>query len=59
MIPRKSIPQIQSRRTMLENQPRNMTCQNCLQIGHWSYECRNQKVYLVRESRSSLLKKGT
>ena len=32
-----------------------MQCQKCLQMGHWTYECKNQKAYVQRESRSKAL----
>lgn len=31
-------------------------CQKCLQIGHWSYQCKNQAVYAPRPSKTSILK---
>lgn len=31
-------------------------CQKCLQIGHWSYQCKSQPVYAPRPSRTSILK---
>ncbi|KAL0483627.1 zinc finger CCHC domain-containing protein [Acrasis kona] len=33
----------------------NQQCQKCLQYGHWTYECKNQRVHLVRPSRSKRL----
>jgi hypothetical protein len=40
------------------NQPRNwegdgsQQCQKCLEIGHWSYQCKNPRVYAQRQSRT-------
>ncbi|KAK9733002.1 hypothetical protein RND81_04G037500 [Saponaria officinalis] len=31
-------------------------CQKCLQLGHWTYECKNERVYVARPSRTQLLK---
>lgn len=31
-------------------------CQRCLQPGHWTYECKNEPVYISRPSRSQQLK---
>ncbi|KAJ0980598.1 hypothetical protein J5N97_008853 [Dioscorea zingiberensis] len=31
-------------------------CQKCFQPGHWTYECKNERVYMPRPSRSQLLK---
>jgi hypothetical protein len=31
-------------------------CQKCLQTGHWTYECKNERVYISRPSRSQQLK---
>ncbi|KAF1333686.1 Multidrug/oligosaccharidyl-lipid/polysaccharide, partial [Globisporangium splendens] len=31
-------------------------CQKCLKTGHWTYECKNDAVYLKRASRSQQLK---
>lgn len=33
-------------------------CQNCLEMGHWSYECKGKKKYVHRTSRTSQLKKS-
>ncbi len=32
-----------------------MICQKCLNVGHWSYECKAEKAYVQRESRSKIL----
>uniref|UniRef100_A0A0D9XQ30 Uncharacterized protein n=1 Tax=Leersia perrieri TaxID=77586 RepID=A0A0D9XQ30_9ORYZ len=31
-------------------------CQKCFQPGHWTYECKNERVYMSRPSRSQQLK---
>ncbi|GAB2265758.1 hypothetical protein Dimus_000794 [Dionaea muscipula] len=31
-------------------------CQKCFQVGHWTYECKNERVYISRPSRSQQLK---
>ncbi|KAK1291444.1 hypothetical protein QJS10_CPB17g01106 [Acorus calamus] len=31
-------------------------CQKCLQSGHWTYECKNERVYISRPSRTQQLK---
>ncbi|GAB2294274.1 hypothetical protein Dimus_028488 [Dionaea muscipula] len=31
-------------------------CQKCFQAGHWTYECKNERVYVSRPSRSQQLK---
>ncbi len=28
-------------------------CQKCLGIGHWTYECKNPRVYVARTSKSA------
>lgn len=38
--------------------PQGMRCQNCLEMGHWSYECKGKRKYLHRSSRTSQLKKA-
>lgn len=32
------------------------TCQKCLQEGHWTYECKNERVYQSRPTRTQQLK---
>ncbi|EDV19802.1 uncharacterized protein TRIADDRAFT_61716 [Trichoplax adhaerens] len=49
-------------RVYLENKKRQaqaatVRCQKCLQFGHWTYECQNQRKYLSRRSRTSELNK--
>jgi len=31
------------------------TCQKCLQLGHWTFECKNQPVYIRRPTRTQQL----
>ncbi|XP_074590887.1 uncharacterized protein LOC141846747 [Curcuma longa] len=31
-------------------------CQKCYQAGHWTYECKNERVYMARPSRTQQLK---
>ncbi|XP_010268009.1 PREDICTED: zinc finger CCHC domain-containing protein 10-like [Nelumbo nucifera] len=31
-------------------------CQKCFQAGHWTYECKNERVYISRPSRTQQLK---
>lgn len=38
--------------------PQGMRCQKCLEIGHWSYECKGKRKYLHRSSRTSQFKKA-
>jgi len=33
-------------------------CQKCLEKGHWTYECKNEKKYLYRPSRTKEMNKG-
>lgn len=33
-------------------------CQKCLEMGHWTYECKNQRKYVHRDSRSKTLKRN-
>ena len=41
----------------------NPLCQNCLQEGHWTYQCKNKKVYQARPTRTQEMRdpkvKGT
>eukprot|EP01080_Neovahlkampfia_damariscottae_P010311 gene10311-2727_t len=32
-------------------------CQKCLEIGHWSYQCKNPRVYSTRQSRTESIGK--
>lgn len=31
-------------------------CQKCFQTGHWTFECKNERVYMTRPSRTQQLK---
>lgn len=33
-------------------------CQKCLQNGHWTYECKNPRVYIARTSKSAQVRRG-
>ncbi|KAL3678135.1 hypothetical protein R1sor_021091 [Riccia sorocarpa] len=47
------------RKDLKSSGDRNVTsqqCQKCLQIGHWTYDCKNERTYVSRPSRSQLLK---
>lgn len=33
----------------------SVQCQNCLQRGHWTYQCKNSSVYNKRPSRSAVV----
>ena len=32
-------------------------CQKCLEFGHWTYECKGQRKYVHRDSRTQTLKR--
>ena len=34
----------------------NAKCQKCLQAGHWTSDCTNERVYKARPTRTALLK---
>lgn len=36
--------------------PGNQMCQKCYKTGHWTFECKNERVYISRPSRSQQLK---
>lgn len=38
--------------------PNGIRCQKCLQMGHWTYECREKRKYVQRDSRTKLLDKN-
>ncbi|XP_067040039.1 zinc finger CCHC domain-containing protein 10-like [Acropora muricata] len=40
-----------------QEQAGNQKCQKCLQMGHWTYECKNKRKYLQRDSRTTVMKK--
>lgn len=33
-------------------------CQKCLGLGHWTFECKGERVYVSRPSRTEQIKKG-
>ena len=35
----------------------NTRCQKCLEMGHWTYECKGQRKYVHRDSRTQKLKR--
>ncbi|KAH8363640.1 hypothetical protein KR084_004488 [Drosophila pseudotakahashii] len=37
--------------------PNGIRCQKCLQIGHWSYECKEKRKFVHRSSRTKQLSK--
>jgi hypothetical protein len=37
---------------------KQVTCQRCLQSGHYTYECTNDKAYIAKSSHSKQLKRG-
>lgn len=37
--------------------PKGIKCQKCLQLGHWSYECKEKRKYVHRVSRTKHLNK--
>ena len=39
-----------------EEAPKTMQCQKCLEIGHWTYQCKKARVYSHRPSRTAILK---
>ena len=36
--------------------PGSQQCQRCLQIGHWTYECKTPRAYVARPSRTKQMK---
>jgi len=34
----------------------NAQCQKCYQVGHWTFQCKNERVYISRPSRTQQLK---
>ncbi|CAG5106691.1 Similar to Zcchc10: Zinc finger CCHC domain-containing protein 10 (Rattus norvegicus), partial [Cotesia congregata] len=38
--------------------PQGMRCQKCLEMGHWSYECKGKRKYVHRSSRTVQLNKA-
>lgn len=36
---------------------KSQRCQKCLELGHWTYECKGQRKYVHRDSRTQTLKR--
>ena len=36
---------------------KSQRCQKCLELGHWTYECKGERKYLHRDSRTKTLKR--
>ena len=52
------VPQKKSRRQLVKEE-KTMKCQKCLQIGHWTYECKaTERAYVQKESYSRELESG-
>lgn len=41
--------------TVPTNPNANAKCQKCLQEGHWTFDCQNERTYKARPTRSALL----
>ena len=39
------------------DETKTQRCQKCLQYGHWTYECKNERKYVHRDSRTQTLKR--
>ena len=39
------------------DETKNQRCQKCLEYGHWTYECKNERKYVHRDSRTQTLKR--
>ena len=37
--------------------PENFRCQKCLEVGHYTYECKGDRKYVARTSRTVILKR--
>ena len=44
------------RKDLKTSTPTATNCQKCFQPGHWTYECKNERVYISRPSRTQQLK---
>ncbi|KAG5284299.1 hypothetical protein AALO_G00025160 [Alosa alosa] len=44
-------------RRLAEANKQNVKCQKCLELGHWTYECKGKRKYLYRPSRTAEMKK--
>lgn len=45
-----------SRRNVIQS-PSSYTCQKCLQVGHFTYECKGERKYVQRQSKTQILKR--
>ncbi|XP_014289924.1 zinc finger CCHC domain-containing protein 10 [Halyomorpha halys] len=43
--------------TNKSSQPQTAKCQKCLEVGHWTYECKGKRKFLHRSSRTAQLSK--
>ncbi|CAH1402516.1 unnamed protein product [Nezara viridula] len=43
--------------TNKSSQPQTAKCQKCLEVGHWTYECKGKRKFLHRSSRTAQLNK--
>ena len=39
------------------SQPQTAKCQKCLEVGHWTFECKGKRKFLHRSSRTAQLNK--
>ena len=39
------------------DETKTQRCQKCLEYGHWTYECKNERKYVHRDSRTQTLKR--
>jgi hypothetical protein len=46
------------RREQNKQDASNVQCQKCLQMGHYTYQCKNERVFVTRPSRSKQLKEN-
>ena len=51
----RTVAEVQQRRRAAESAARAVQCQRCLQTGHYTYECKNERAYASRPSRSAQL----
>eukprot|EP00088_Acartia_fossae_P013437 TRINITY_DN1703_c0_g2_i1.p1 TRINITY_DN1703_c0_g2~~TRINITY_DN1703_c0_g2_i1.p1 ORF type:complete len:147 (-),score=64.43 TRINITY_DN1703_c0_g2_i1:66-506(-) len=45
-----------NRKNVLQS-AKNYKCQKCLQVGHFTYECKGERKYVQRDSRTQMLKR--
>jgi len=53
-----TVAEVQARRRSAVSAAAAVQCQRCLQHGHYTYECRGERVYVARVSRSEQLANG-